>query len=48
VQPKPAHARGLARRIERLPTAVHREMHARRVMVEVRKTLQRPQAIRLY
>ncbi|KAG0552385.1 hypothetical protein BDA96_01G503300 [Sorghum bicolor] len=43
-----AQARELARRIEKLPTAVHREMHARGVMVVVRKLIHRPEATRLY
>ncbi|XP_066323096.1 uncharacterized protein [Miscanthus floridulus] len=44
----PAQARELARRIEKLPTAVHREMHARGVMAVVRKLIHRPEATRLY
>ncbi|CAD6202461.1 unnamed protein product [Miscanthus lutarioriparius] len=44
----PAQARELARRIEKLPTAVHREMHARGVMAVVRKLIHRQEATRLY
>jgi len=48
MQHMPAQARELARRIEKLPTAVHREMHARGVMAIVRKLIHRQEATRLY
>lgn len=48
MQHLPAQARDLARRIDKLPAAVHREMHARGVVAVVRKLIHRPQATRLY